>query len=207
MKSPYFKPFIGQHYKFHRVLIISESTYDWLDEMGGRSTPQPTHPRDSIKYGIVNFDQKRNYFRHMNRALTMKKRPSVKEMRSAWKNYAYTVFVQESVGFGARTRPKGKHWKDGGQQFLSLLEIIRPRKVIVTGFTMWKAMPECAVRLLDDLQAYRLSDGNLVWCLAIPHPSNSTTGFQWNAVAESINIFRNTDFPLTLGVSPGQPVD
>ena len=33
------------------------------------------------------------------------------------------------------------------------------------------------VRLLGDSQAYRLADRNLVWCLALPHPANRSSGF------------------------------
>jgi hypothetical protein len=72
----------------------------------------------------------------------------------------------------------------------------QPIKVIVTGKTMWSEMPDTCSTLLPDIQAYKLNDGKLVWCLALPHPSNSTQGFRWNEIGESIRIFAATKFPL-----------
>lgn len=123
--------------------------------------------------------------------------PTAEQMCQVWDEYSYTVFVQESVGQGAGTRPTLEHWQKAGPLFLSLLEKIRPLKIIVTGKDMWGKMLECYARLLDDLQAYRLSNGELVWCLALPHPANRREGFNWERIGESIHLFSATNFPTS----------
>jgi uracil-DNA glycosylase len=119
-------------------------------------------------------------------------------MTEAWNEYAYTIFVQGTVGFGARIRPSKEQWEDAKRHFRALIEEIRPTRVIVTGKDMWnRHMEGCdGPHLSDDLQAYRLKDGSLVWCLAVPHPSNTKQGFRWELVGESIRKFRSEKLPL-----------
>jgi len=194
MSNRYFTPWIGKNYEANKVLIMSESAYNWLDE-GQIATPQRSHAQDSIAWNITNFGKNR-YFTALNRALCKTSAPTDEQMNLVWDDYAYTIFVQESVGLGAGIRPTGDHWQDAGPHFMSLLAQIRPLKVIVTGKDMWGMMPECSARLLDDLQAYKLSDGELVWCLALPHPAaNRIQGFQWEKIGESIQLFKATSFP------------
>ncbi len=195
MSKPFFSPWIGENYNVERVLVMSESTYDWIGEDGENYTPQPSHAQDSIPWHIENFRHNR-YFTALNRALCGQYEPSSQRMQQAWDGYAYTIFVQESVGQGPGIRPTPEHWHQAGLHFLSLIEEIRPQKVIVTGGEMWKQMPECSLHMLDDLQAYRLLDGTLVWCLALPHPANRITGFNWAEIAETIRLFKATEFPL-----------
>jgi hypothetical protein len=196
INEPYFKPWIGKNYEANKVLLMSESTYDWLDEEGETVTPDRFHAQGSIGWNIENF-RKNQYFTRLNRALCMTETPTAEQMKQAWDDYAYTVFVQGSVGFGAGTRPTEKHWQEAGPHFLSLLEQIQPLKVIVTGKDMWASMPDCAVYLVNDLQAYKLPNGQLVWCLALPHPANRVQGFRWREIGESIRLFKATNLPLS----------
>jgi hypothetical protein len=192
--EPYYEPWIGKDYERFRVLIMSESAYDWLGDDGEINTPQRSHAKAGIPWHIANFGQNQ-YFKSLNRALCGKLTPSAEEMEGAWDGLAYTIFVQESVGRGAGKRPKSHQWQDAGPHFLALLENIRPLKVMVTGKDMWEMMPDTALRLLDELQAYRLLNGELVWCLALPHPANRRGGFKWETIWESIRLFRETSFP------------
>jgi hypothetical protein len=196
--KPYFKPYIGSRYSTTKLMILSESAYDWLE---GRKqvTPPPTHPRQSLLWAIATFSQRRGYFVGMSRAICGTRIPTHKEMKAAWSEYAYTIFVQGTVGQGARRRPTAKQFRDAGPPFFSVLEKLRPRKVIVTGTDLWKSMPNTSVQFRDDLQAYGLADGTLVWCLAFPHPSNSTVGFRWQDVNERIRVFRLEKLPLRYG--------
>ena len=197
MSNAYFTPWEGPAFAETNTLILSESAYDWTDEEGTSYTPQSSHPEDSIAWSISHFGENR-YFTAMNRALSGEADPSPDAMRAAWDRHAYTIFVQRSVGEGAGVRPSKELWDEAGPHFLALLEQLQPQKVIITGKDMWQKMPECSVRLLDDLQAYRISGGRLVWCLAIPHPANRVEGFPWEKVAESIQVFEVTSFPLHL---------
>ncbi len=196
MSEPFFTPWIGRNYKAKKTLIISESTYNWLDDEGQVVTPQSSHAQGSIEWNIENFGKNR-YFTSLNRTLCRTRMPTAEQIRRAWSEYAYTIFVQEPVGQGAGKRPASENWQKAGPHFLSLLEKIHPLKVIVTGRDMWGRMPEFYARLLDDLQAYRLSNGALVWCLELPHPANRREGFKWEKIGESVHFFTSTNFPTS----------
>jgi hypothetical protein len=193
--EPYFEPYIGSHFSDTRLMVLSESAYDWKE---GKKliTPPPAHPTRSLEHAMANIETCATYFVSMSRALCGARKPTKAEMKAAWGQCAYTIFVQSTVGAGARKRPTGRQFKDAGPPFLSVLERLRPGKVIVTGIQLWKSMPNTAVQLGNDLQAYKLGDGTLVWCLAVPHPSNSRVGFRWQDVNETIGSFRSKNLPL-----------
>jgi hypothetical protein len=195
MGRAYFKPWRGSHYDDTKILILSESAYSWQGADGSIGNPSPTHPKKSILWFINRFPR-RGYFTRMNRALCGTKDPSAEQMRRAWEDYAYTIYVQRTVGEGARTRPSPAQWKEASEHFLSLIEDMKPIKVIVTGHDMWKRMPFTFEGDDAYLQAYKLSNGNLVWCLALPHPSNSRVGFKWEEIGEQIRRFRAMKLPL-----------
>jgi preprotein translocase subunit Sss1 len=196
--TSYFEPRFGKNFQKTRLLVMSESAYDWKD--GDMVvTPSRTHPQDSVDLWIKNFG-KQKYFTAMGRVLTANNNPEEKELIKAWDSCAYTIFVQGSVGLGARKRPTQKQFREAEEHFLDMIERLRPEKIVVTGLTMWKCMPETAVRFLDELQAYRLKDGRLVWCLAVPHPSSSKKGegFRWEKIAESIRCFKSARLPSAM---------
>jgi len=195
---PYFKPCIGKKFSAKKLLILSYSAYSWRDDHGKVQTPQRSHPKDSLGWAFEDFrnGDYRRYFTGMSRALCRCKSFAVEEAKKVWDECAYTIYIQRTVGLGARTKPTSEQFKNAGPHFLTLIEKIRPSKVIVTGKTMWNQMPRTSVYRGADLQAYKLSDGTLVWCLAVPHPSNSTVGFQWKKVGESIRRFRSAKLPL-----------
>jgi hypothetical protein len=196
----YFKPWIGKKYNRTRVLILSESVYSWRDKDRGLLEPTPTHPEENLLYWGIDHFGKQGYYTSMGRALCGTKKPTTVELRAAWDEYACIPFVQSSVGEGWKSRPTKKQWQDAATCFKSLIENLRPLKVIVTGKTMWNLhMPDfTGPHLCDDLQAYKLPDGSLVWCLAVPHPSSRklSEGFQWERVGRAIHVFRSVRFPL-----------
>lgn len=199
MATKYFEPWIGKNYSSARVLILSESVYSWRDDDQNLIDPTSSHPTENLLYWGIDHFGKRGYYTSMGRALCGTKTPTTPELRKVWNEYALTPYVQSSVGEGWKRRPTKKQWKDAAACFESLIEKLRPRKIIVTGKTMWNNMPECAGSYLcDDLQAYKLSNGSLVWCLAVPHPSNRKLkeGFQWERVGTAIDSFRSVQFPL-----------
>jgi hypothetical protein len=194
MSEPYFKPWIGEKYSTTKLLILSESAYSWRGDGGKVVTPSPSHPKTSLLWWIEHFG-KRGYFTSMSRALCGSATPTPREIKQAWNEYAFTIFVQGSVGLGAGRRPSPKQFEDAGPRFLALIEKIRPLKVIVTGKTLWNNMPRTSVKRRA-LGAYTLSDGTLVWCLALPHPANRQVGFDWEKVSQSVRRFRSDAFPL-----------
>jgi hypothetical protein len=195
----FFKPRIGKNYEATKVLILSESAYSWRNGSGKPVDPGPSHPTENLEYWGIKHFGKQAYYKAMGRALCGKKTPSRDELKRAWDEYAYTIFVQGTAGPSAKSRPSKKQWEQAEPCFRSLIEKIRPLKVIVTGKTMWNGHMVCnGPHLCDDVQAYKLSDGTLVWCLAVPHPANRKKGegFKWEWVGKNIRAFRSIDFPL-----------
>jgi len=195
MDGAYFKPMIGKKFGETKLLILSESAYSWRDKDGKLVDPSPTHPTENLLYWGIEHFGKPGFYTTLGRALCRKKTPSIDELKQAWNEYAYTIFVQGSVGEGWKSRPTSKQWQDAAPCFVQLIETIRPLKVIVTGKTMWNGyMPGCTgPHLSDDIQAYKLSEGNLVWCLAIHHPAR---GVHWEEIGEQIRMFRSIEFPI-----------
>jgi hypothetical protein len=199
MGTIFFEPWKGNKYSVTKVLILSESVYSTRDEDQNLIDPTPSNTTDNVHYWGIDHFGKRGYYTSMGKALCGAKNPTASELRKAWNEYALTPYVQSSVGEGSKRRPSNTQWQDAAACFKPLIEKLRPRKIIVTGKTMWGKMPDCTVcRVCDDLQAYKLSDDSLVWCLAVPHPSNRKLkeGFQWEKVGMAINAFRSVQFPL-----------
>jgi hypothetical protein len=196
MRDIFFQPWIGKKYQESRLLILSESAYSW-DANGKTWDPGRSHPKRSLCHWIKHLE-KRTYFSSMSKALCGAERPTTEQALRAWSECAYTIYVPKTVGIGARTRPSSEQWQEARLEFLRLIEKMRPQplKIVVTGFDMWnRHMPGCTGPHLDDFrQSYKLSNGNLVWCLAIPHPANTRQGFRWKEIGDRIRQFRAAKF-------------
>lgn len=190
MGKAYFKEWVGKSYKPGGLMILSESAYSWRNA-GALVDPSSNHPSISVRDNIERNDGAR-YFTLLNQALCGSHTPTPSEKSKIWERCLYTIYVQRSVGEGPRVRPLQSDWASAGEPFLNLLNKHRPSKLIVTGKTMWQKMPECQVRLLDNLQAYELTKGELVWCLALPHPARA---FSPTRECESVKYFLNAEFP------------
>ncbi len=188
----YYIPWVGANYDQHRLLVVSESAYTWKD--GDEwIDPLPSHPTRSVLYNIENFGLT-TYFKAVNRALSGKESPTRDELQKVWNECAYTIFVQKTVGL-KEDRPSEEQWVEASTLIPDLLERLRPAKMIVTGRTVWNRMPNTFFQISADVQAYKLQDDNLVWCLALPHPRNSTEGFKALIVGEYIKGFRRLALP------------
>jgi hypothetical protein len=188
-------PWQGKKYSITRLLILGESAYSW-ERDGKVIHPDASHPKIQLQHWMENFGEQK-FFTAMGRALSGKEAPTYGELERAWNDYAYSIFVQGTVGVGANKRPTHRQFAESKTHFRILLEELRPTRVIVVGKTMWnRHMPGCeGPHRSDDLQAYKLSDGTLAWCMAIPHPSNRTQGFRWEEIGEKIREFRSAKLP------------
>jgi hypothetical protein len=200
MKKGYFNPWQGANYAKHRTVIMSESTYDW--QVNGKwRKPTPDHPALCVRQVIEEWDSAR-YFIQLTRAICQGEWPTDEQIETGWNNLGYTVFVQESIGRGPRTRPTSTQWKHASKLFPQQLEKFdpKPRKLVVTGMSIWNYMPfDESVQLAPGLRAFEF-DSELLWCLALPHPSNRQKdgGFSWREVGRVIQAFLATSFPKRL---------
>ncbi len=200
MKGQYFKPWMGGNYESTRLLILSESAYSW-EENGKRVNPGPSHPANTVKCLGIKYPGHNKYFRGLGKALCGVGSPTRSELEKAWDDCAYSIYIQETVGLGPKPRPTRNQFDEAGTAFVELVERIRPRKVVITGMTTWNRMPAFhGPHMCEHLQAFRLQDGSLVWCLAVPHPSNRQKGqgFVWERVAGALQAFRAAKFPMKL---------
>jgi hypothetical protein len=187
------EPWIGSQFKKTRVLILSESIYSWY--WGARLCHPPIdHHRRQVEIAINGTGKKRGYFHAMSKVLTALVNSSPEQRQKVWSGYALAPYIPMSIGIGARARPTRAHWHEGSRHFRGLLEKLRPAKIVVTGLTTWNQMPHTQVQRGKFVQAYRLGDGSLVWCLALPHPSNKKDGFKWQQVQRRLQKFLDTDF-------------
>jgi hypothetical protein len=202
----YYSPWKGTRYGKTRLLLVSESAYSWMDGKRLRRPPRE-HPVNSVKYAIEDCEDLAKYFRQVTRAICGREMPSRREREDAWAEYAYWIFIPGTVGKGAGGRRTERMWKAGERDFWKLIEKLKPTptKVVITSLTAWRKMRDSDVHLTDTLQAYRVGrSGNLMWCLAVPHPSSRKRGkgFRWSEIAEQIALFRSAVLPKTWRVGP-----
>ena len=105
-----------------------------------------------------------------------------------WNQLAFYNFVQFPLE-KSRQSPTEQQFNDSVPGFGSALETLRPERVLICGKRLWQQMDFTQVELNDSVQAYRLSDGFLVWCLAIVHPSSGR--FSWGHAHGLITTFLN----------------
>jgi hypothetical protein len=143
-----------------------------------------------VNLAIEDLTEVAPYYGHITKALSDKEAPSLEERKKAWNEYAYSIFIPGSVGAGGQRT--AKMWRDGGKDFLCLIEELKPKRVIITSLVVWGKMPKTQAHHPDNdrIGAYQLNSGDFVWCLAVPHPANRTEGFYWKDVARDIREFR-----------------
>jgi hypothetical protein len=190
-----YQPFVGSGFADSRFLIVSESAYSWI-EAGELKHPRESHPSDTIEYTIKHFGGSNDFGRRMTMALTGRRDPSEDQRRLAWSRYAYTIYVQDTVGDAPRQRPIREMYERAKEPFLALLEKQQPRRILVVGLDAWKYMPDADAFLVRDLQAYKLKSGTLAWCMAVGHAAGSEWP-GWEALHKAIAVFRDLNLPAT----------
>jgi hypothetical protein len=196
MAERFYDPWCGSEYAKTKTLLLSESAYSWDGEEGEIKHPSRNHAKETVEWAIKELADNR-YVRLMTRAICGKTDPSLEERQLAWGQYAYSIYIPGTVGKGPGGVRTPEMWEAGAPQFIGLVNDLAVEKVIITGKTIWRNMPDCDVYLTDDLQAYRRRGGQLTWCLAVPHPANRYQGFDWQVVGDQIRYFRATTFPST----------
>lgn len=183
-------PWIGSKYDSTRLLLLGESAYSW-EENGEVHHPSNEHPTDQVNYVVEHFDTR--FMKMLTRALTGEETPSVAQRAEVWNKVAFTNYIQDTVGEGARVRPTDVMWQNAKAAFPPLLESLMPRRILVLGKELWSNMPESDVHFSDDVQGYCLSDGSITMCWAIPHPS-AAAGTSWQRIAEIIQFIHHAEF-------------
>ncbi len=119
---------------------------------------------------------------------------AVFDQSSPWGSCAFTNYVQGTVGKGAGARPTSQMWGQEQDPFLKLLEKLRPHRIIVLSKTAWSKMPERKMFRHEDLQAFGLADGSLVWAKAMVHPC-ARNSLPWQTYAKAFAQFNTLQLP------------
>jgi hypothetical protein len=188
-----FQPWIGREYDGTRLLILGESAYSWweADEL---QHPSPQYSIESVKWAIVNFPNCGRFFSMVSRALANEENPTKDSLQFVWDRAAFTNYVSVTVGDGSRTRPTPAMWADAKRDFLPQISKLlspRPRRMIVLGTTMWAMMPDADIYITDEVQGYRLDDGEMMMCCAVNHPAG---GLSWRKLASVIHFTYEREF-------------
>jgi hypothetical protein len=113
---------------------------------------------------------------------------SSREARAAfWNKVAFYNFVQELAGTGPRQRPTHEMWEAGKPGFAHVLELLRPRCMLILGKQLARSMqePQCRFAIgviagTDVLaRTHLLADGSQVVALTISHPSSGRLRYDY----------------------------
>ena len=197
--TTFYKPYRGKNYKEGGLLLMSESAYCWPnDETGSMECPRRDHPTGTVKYWAWKHFEDRGkeakYAAWLTRALCQTISPRLDEREAAWNEVSYSIFVQRPMA-SLKHRPTPEDLVSSGEAFLKLIELLRPGRVVITSITCWNEMPNTVAHPLNEArkQPYRLADGVLSWCLAVPHQRARRMG--WERLGECIHEFRNEHLP------------
>ena len=184
----HFKPWIGRKYGkaglFRlRVMILGESHYKWH-----RRVPvTPEFTRDRVNEQISGEETKA-FWTNIAIALIGRK-PTLREKGGFWESVAFSNFIQEPVGYGARRPPSDRMWADGRALFGKLVSRCKPDVVVVLGYRVWIHLPDCwghegpllRGARYDETWIYPHSRGSAL-AFGIRHPSSGFSGTTWHAV-------------------------
>jgi hypothetical protein len=184
-----FEPWRGANYESTRLLLLGESAYSW-EEDAHIIDPSPHHPVEIVRHIVDDFDYGGlGFMRTLTRGLANEEWPSKERCELVWNKVAFTNYVPGTVGHKARVRPSPDKWKQAKLEFPDLLEQLKPLRLIVLGLEMWDDdhMPPASVGGGSGAQAYRLSSGELCWCLPLAHPSaHGSKRTSWRQLAAAV---------------------
>lgn len=187
----YFLPWIGDKYERgfcgRKFLLLGESHYSQWD--GVDHVLKPTFTRECVGE-VRGREPGARFWRNIEQALLNEHREDgwcPGGGPRLWDRFAFYNYVQTSVAGGPRVSPSQQQFIESLSPFLGLIEILQPQRVLVCGKRLWRDMGPTKLQPHKDVQAYELSDGAFVWCLAINHPSCG--GFSWSQTHQVIKAF------------------
>ncbi len=145
MSNIYFKPWVGRNYQKStgtfgkRILVLGESHYQWDENIAPPLSPDLTI--ECIEAQISGDETHPFWTKITNVFLGEVGWRSLEEKEAFWHSIAFANFVQESVGFGPRERPKEDMWEKGRSAFLEMLSELHPHLIVVLGFELWENLP------------------------------------------------------------------
>lgn len=126
-------PWIGDSFQSKRVLLVGESHYDdkegWLTD---RAATRNTVNNQGLNSHIPDF-KGRKIFSGIEKTLLNKNESSFEERNKIWRNVAFFNLVQRLLP-SIKERPNDKDFDIGWQNFLEVVDIIRPDICVKYGY-------------------------------------------------------------------------
>jgi hypothetical protein len=193
----YFLPWIGDNYQQgfcgRRLLVLGESHYSYWEDEDGETRhhpPSETWTREFIGE-VTRREGCARFWKNIEQALLNEERVNKwcpNGGLALWNQFAFYDFVQTPLEQPGK-RPTEAQFSESLKGFKTVLEVLCPERVLVCGMELWnKGMDFTDLTLHERVQAYRLSNGSLAWCLAINHPSRF---FSWRGAHGLITAFLN----------------
>lgn len=207
----FFEPWIGPEYETgglhsRKVLIVGESHYNHWCEKAVEGEPLPPVVRHDLPRSITQecvqevVDGERGA-RYWNSARNRIGGSNYEDKPSAdfWNKVAFYNFVQSPVEGGPGARPTRAQWLEAAECLPEALEIIRPERVIFTGWKLWEHVQTRDGKLNSierdglklPLEYFNLADGTRVFVTATAHPR---TQYFVRALTPLLHEFINQDW-------------
>jgi len=183
------KPWIGSNYQSskEKILLLGESNYDTDGNY------KDVGEEFSIEI-VQEFLDGENYKLYKNAGLLFNK-----ECRQIWNSIAFSNIFQTPFS-NSKAQPSEDDKKEIPANFESLLNILKPSKVIVLSRRLWEWLPEKNGREIDSIQEgkrhssvwkYDYENGSCL-VIGICHPSrmNQRNGTidEWSSVVNSFLV-------------------
>ena len=192
----FFEPWVGEDYgrtPYDHGAVERSGTYP-LHVLGeSHYTDEPTRDPGFTRRVIETYGSSPSrspFFRNLLKTLTGKDVMTADEVRSVWRNLAFSNYVQDFLP-GPRIAPTAAMWARGRLAFDDLLQRYRPDTILILGQRLWRAMDKGdGFRLaplhdddvtVDDARILRYRvDGQERWVVAmhILHPSAPAFDFR-----------------------------
>lgn len=187
-------PWKGRDYDKTRLLLLGESAGSWRNKDGIWQNPSLDLPSELVEEVIEGLGGNSRFANCLSWGLAGEEWPSKEQQRRVWDRVAFTDFVNGTIGRGPGTRPTSKMWEAAKRAFPKLLAELKPQRVIVIGKTMWGWMPRTHVYVSADMRGYKLPNGEVAMCWALPHPSFGH--LSWERLANAIRVlYPGGEFP------------
>lgn len=136
-------PWVGDNYlnsdDSNKLLLLGESAYAWTHE--GKESAEKVTERLSKPYFTremvekshgMNHESEQRFYRNIERALLLKKRPHPDATKQLWRSVCFHNLVLDAM-INQNNRPSVEQYHAGWELFYRLVDIIKPTMCLVAG--------------------------------------------------------------------------
>ena len=176
------EPWVGRDYYRQRCLLLGESHRGWLNgERGDLAYPPADAPSCAVHFAQRRPLDGRPSMVRLTRALCNCDNPTAEQATNAWNSVAFTFYLPVTSDSVHGRATRAASWRDAAQEWSRLLELLRPRLVLVLGLRLWGMMPQTKSIISAVDHGYELDNGLTALCHAVQSPAGAHS---WTAYAD-----------------------